>query len=607
MEPQNSTLASLFEGNRVYVVPNYQRLYVWNRDDQWAPLWLDVEDIANDLLGPTFQQNSNNIDLTSVESHFLGAVVLKMSGYTPDLSQQLRVIDGQQRLTTLQLLVAAAITALHESECQGPAERLSLLAANSSRADSSSVGKYKITHGRHRRGHDYERFGEVMAAALRGDTDSSILGPMADCYRFFLAKVRNWLLRHSHNVDTAASALVSTIMVKLHVVAIYLGPHEKEHIIFETLNARGEPLTEWDKIKNYLLYKSDIEPNMDQEQFFEDFLDGFDQPWWRQPVGRGAQRRPRTDVFADYWLESRMRTPVAVRRVFREFQKHVDGDDQSLKEIAQRLVRDAHYFKTYEGHFGSTDTREVLFHSRRRAMSLGAFWPLLLQLQRMDARQQEREAWLAVLESYFIRRLITGHQARSYDQIALELLRVISTSRSASYEVGPVIVDYLSGLARARRWPTDEEVRRAVLSRYLSRNARRLVLMAVEGYLIQKRSAGNEGLSSAVQVEHIMPVGWKPDSWPLPGSVEPTEAVARRTEVIGTLGNLTLLNGRLNAAISNARWERKQAAIQRSDNLFLNRHLLQSWPERWTELDIEHRGQWLHELIIEIWPRGLYE
>lgn len=345
---------------------------------------------------------------------------------------------------------------------------------------------------------------------------------------------------------------------------------------------------------------------MDQECFFEDFLDGFDAPWWRQPVGRGAQRRPRTDVFADYWLESRMRTPVAVRRVFREFQKHVDGDDQPLEDIVQRLVHDAHYFKDCEMHIANVKSREALFHTRRRAMSLGAFWPLLLQLQRMDSTQQQREVWLAMLESYFIRRLITGHQARSYDQIALELLKAISASRTHGQEVGRVIADYLLGLSRwARRWPTDEEVRRAVLSRHLPRYARRLVLSAIERHLIQEKGAANEGLSPTVQVEHIMPVGWKADSWPLPGSVDPTEAVERRVGVISTLGNLTLLNGRLNAAISNAPWERKQAGIQSSDNLFLNRHLLRSYPDGWTELDIAHRGQWLHELIVEIWPRGL--
>lgn len=198
-------------------------------------LWSDVEDIANDLLNSTVQYDSNSIDLTSTESHFLGAVVLKMSGYTPDLSQQLRVIDGQQRLTTLQLLVVAAVTALTESGCLDPATRLSLLAANSSRAGASTVGKYKIAHGRHKRGHDYERFGEVMASALDGESSSPIRGPMADCYRFLLSEIRQWLSTHSRNLDSAASALVSTIMVKLHVVAIYLGPHEKEHIIFETL------------------------------------------------------------------------------------------------------------------------------------------------------------------------------------------------------------------------------------------------------------------------------------------------------------------------------------------------------------------------------------
>ena len=175
------------------MVPSYQRLYVWTREDQWEPLWSDVEDIATALVKDAVSKGSESVDPRSVEAHFLGAVVLKMSGNTPDLARQLRVIDGQQRLTTLQLLVAAAVTELRAAGLPNPAERLRELTSNSSSSTTSGLNSYKINHHGHERGHDYERFSDVMGAALNGDTTDGIDGPMAEGYRFFQHRIRNWL------------------------------------------------------------------------------------------------------------------------------------------------------------------------------------------------------------------------------------------------------------------------------------------------------------------------------------------------------------------------------------------------------------------------------
>lgn len=603
MEPRKHTLAELFEGHLVYVVPSYQRLYVWNREDQWEPLWSDVEEIANLLVKDATAKDSETIDTDSVEAHFLGAVVLKMSGNTPDLARQLRVIDGQQRLTTLQILVAAAITELEDAGQPNPAGRLRQLTANSSSSTSSASDNFKISHHRHRRGHDYERFRDVMDAALNRRATESLDGPMAECYGFFKEAIRNWLRRHHGHINMAVSALATTLVVKLNLVGIYLDPPEKEHIIFETLNARGEPLTEWDKIKNYLLYKADEEPNLDQESFFETYLDRFDDPWWRRNVGRGAQR-PRTDIFADYWLESRKKAPVAVRRVYREFEKHVDNEEQSLEPIMQALIQDARYFEQFEEVDPGNMSQEAQFHRRRLDMSVGAIWPLLLQLQRINAEQAERERWFAVLESYFVRRMIAGYQARSYDQVALELLNVLLKTYDREANIANVIREHLLQYTEAASlWPSDVEVKQAVLSRQLTQYAQRLVLTAIEEHLITNR-AGMANLTPNVQIEHIMPRGWQPESWPLPESVEPTLAVTNREQVVETLGNLTLLNGRLNSSISNASWKTKRTEIQKSDNLFLNRHLLQNSTDKWTEEDIYKRGEWMYSVIVEIWPRG---
>jgi len=296
LQPQDQTLAQLFDGKLVYIVPNYQRLYVWNSENQWEPLWFDVRDIAEELIESAAGTELADADHDGAEPHFMGAVVFKISGATPDLAMKYRVIDGQQRLTTLQILMAAAASALDMVGLTEPADNLRNFTVN----DSASQ-PLKIQFRRHRSGHDYERFPDVMGAARDGDGNSSIGGPMADCYRYFNSEIHEWLRLHGDRINAAGTALVQTLALKLRVVAIYLDPHEKEHAIFESLNARGEPLTEWDKIKNYLLYKADEDRRLSQETFFEQYLDAFDAPWWRQLIGRGVQR-PRVDVFVDYWL-----------------------------------------------------------------------------------------------------------------------------------------------------------------------------------------------------------------------------------------------------------------------------------------------------------------
>ena len=305
MQPQDQTLAQLFDGKLVYIVPTYQRLYVWNRDDQWEPLWSDVRDIAEELIENAAGTELDDTDHDAVEPHFMGAVVFKISGTTPDLAMKYRVIDGQQRLTTLQILMAAAASALDVAGLTEPANNLRNFTVN-----ISASQPLKIQYQRHSSGHDYERFPDVMGAARDRDGNPSIGGPMADCYRYFKSEIHEWLRLHGDRINVAGTALVRTLALKLRVVAIYLDPHEKEHAIFESLNARGEPLTEWDKIKNYLLYKADVDRSLSQETFFEQYLDAFDDPWWRQLIGRGVQR-PRVDVFVDYWLEAQTGQPPA--------------------------------------------------------------------------------------------------------------------------------------------------------------------------------------------------------------------------------------------------------------------------------------------------------
>ena len=99
MKPDKLTVHDLFQRERRYVVPLYQRSYVWNLEEQWEPLWEDIERHAEACLVA-----DNNV---ARHSHFLGAIVLNVAKIVGSAVARSEIIDGQQRLTTLQLFLAA--------------------------------------------------------------------------------------------------------------------------------------------------------------------------------------------------------------------------------------------------------------------------------------------------------------------------------------------------------------------------------------------------------------------------------------------------------------------------------------------------------------------
>src|SRR3954447_26158736 len=99
MKADALTPRDLFDGKVQFEIPSFQRPYVWNEEDQWAPLWADLKRVAERLI--TAGDDPEALD--GVSAHFLGAVVLKeTSAYAGDVARS-QVIDGQQRMTTLQL------------------------------------------------------------------------------------------------------------------------------------------------------------------------------------------------------------------------------------------------------------------------------------------------------------------------------------------------------------------------------------------------------------------------------------------------------------------------------------------------------------------------
>lgn len=238
MDTQITNVVQAFTSDKQYAIPSYQRNYVWTRAGQWEPLWEDVKALASRIGAGD-----------EVLPHFLGTIITKDIGAHHFISRWW-VVDGQQRLTTLQILLAAIRSVLAERGLRQYAAVLNGCLENDPGVVVSDEDKYKIDP----KEGDYRVFSSVINACLTENDPPHHESALLECYAFFQVSVRHWLdSQPAESVSASAGALTQAVREKLRVVDIRLGSHDNAHTIFEALNARGEPLTEWEKTKNYIL------------------------------------------------------------------------------------------------------------------------------------------------------------------------------------------------------------------------------------------------------------------------------------------------------------------------------------------------------------------
>lgn len=600
--PSTPTTFDLFGPPIVYVIPNYQRSYVWSRSNQWDPLWEDVEKIATPLIAG----DANSQGRPAL--HFLGAAVIKVMPSTPGGAKQYTVVDGQQRLTTLQLLLTAMADVFRSYET------LSTLEASARNLTVNFVaGKFLASEPDKIRplGGDFQLFSKVMENSRDNAPTAHILGPVAGCYEFFREKVATWLADGQdlgQTVESRADALFNTISNRLQVVAIILEEWENEAVIFETLNARSEPLSEWEKSKNYTLFKAGNIPQIEPGELYNQYLIGLDEPKWRVETGQGAARRRLSDQFLDYWLESKLVRQIDTRRVYREFRDELEKKETAadLSTWCAYLKRSGDYFlKWYSPEEADGDV-EAIFHSRRLALNIGAIWPVLLALSQIEMTPADKNRCIRALDSYLWRRAILNATTKPYDTLSLEILRDLPQQLEGETPYSDAVINHLQGYGKDNRlhWPKDDAVRKAILGDKLKDKTVWKVLEAVERAIMRGKYPGNEKLSIARPIEHLMPQTRTPANWPLPDDVA-EDAEEQREDAIQRLGNLTLVQPGLNSVLSNRPWVEKRRILAEQDNLYINKDLLNHAPDdHWDEEQIRLRGERLVDYILQIWPHG---
>lgn len=587
MKPETRTVTQLFELDVRYLVPLYQRPYVWDAEHQWEPLWEDVLALLD------HQENG----LGSDYSHFLGAVVLEQETQNPGEIPIFTVIDGQQRLTTLQLFLAAAADSAKRLGASDEAEIIrDLVVNNPKKASGTDLFKVWPTNT------DQHDFQEIMDYQGTESREVPKGNRLAEAYAFFSTQVAEWA-----NAPDAPDRLARLRLLRitlcdlLKVVSITLEHDDNAQVIFETLNARGTPLIALDLVKNAVFHEAarqglDLDP-----LYWTVWQPQLDDKYWRKPIRQGRLLRPRAELFLMHWLSMRLRSVVPATELFSTFRSQVLNaiPPPDMTSLIRQFARDAGTLRSFDSQPGGSI--EGNFFERLAALDTSTVIPLVLFLFTEPRVGVEcRQTCLRFVESWLTRRMLMGLTTKNYNRAVPAILERVVSDPTRADEI--VRAELLAGVGQISMWPTDAELRDHLVNRsmYGTIAQARLVMVfrAVEKSLYTSKVEGVT-LPTVLSLEHVMPQSWE-RHWPLDERLDTGErgaAEESRRAHLHRIGNLTLTTLSLNASMSHASWSQKQGALNLGSKLLLNVQLVEQNPTRFDEAAIDARSALLAEII----------
>ncbi|MEH6373330.1 DUF262 domain-containing protein [Streptomyces sp. KLMMK] len=571
MQAKETLFADLVQGRaQQFQVPLYQRTYSWS-EKQLAQLWNDILEQAELLESGAM-----------VNTHFLGPVVLAPSPQNEATFPRWLVVDGQQRLTTLSLALAAIRDHLVDGR-PDEAERID---------EEYLINKRK-------KGDDYFRLLPTQAdrpqyaAHIRSvHSERSSGDRVAAAYRFFRRKLVE--------ADDPAGVqdvlrIEQAITSRLTLVAVTAERGDNVHRIFESLNNTGLKLSQADLLRNYLFMRL---PTRGEHVYETHWLplqaslsnDELEQLMWLQLVLDGEDRVRRQDLYA------------AQQQRFERGRTEGAGAEADVESYIKELHRRSSLFRKliHPAEETSPLVRGHLnrLHDWQAVVTYPALMLLLDRRGRGELDDRETARAMSYIESFLVRRTIC--------RVPTNNLNRIFQSVPAQLPQDMPVADGLHQLLSAdnRFWPDDEELRQKIRTapfyQYGRPNQRRLVLQRLEES--HEHPEPVDFGSAQLTVEHVMPQSpggeWMRMLREDVAEDESPEDLHARLQ--HTLGNLTLTG--VNSELSNHPFGRKQGLLQGS-HLEMNRRIAAT--ERWGAREILDRADELADRAVRLWPAPL--
>lgn len=572
-------------------IPFFQRTYVWN-EDNW-------EDLLEEFLD---EERINN---------FLGAIILKQIPSTTGEPKKLEVIDGQQRLTTISILLKALYDSFSNEIKENIKNEIFSILFYKRDYTSSDYDEVRIEHSLV----DDEIYKKIIK-----ESETLILEKidgkshrMLKCYKFFRTSLKDI------NEEKRKKLLNKILYPENKIlVVIDLDEKEDEQTIFDTLNTAGVRLTSAEIIKNNL-FKRAIELIGDKNKAIdlykktweETFLkDQETSEYWETELATGRFKRQNIEILFH---------SIGVIKGFYDPDKHILSDLSKLykqkinsfksnEELLEFINKIMEYAKIYRENIKSFDRNDLfsfdddnirLFHILDN-LDISTFHPFILYVMKEHKQNENiKTNYLKNLEKFVVQNAVAKNvQVKTYNKLCKQFIK---NPDNIINELKKIKIESIENGFKN-----------------FSNKEASIILFWIELY---KRSKDDKSdikeLKYSYSLEHIMPLKWKEywnfDKVPHPKASELSEIEAEqdRENKIYWIGNMTLLKSRLNTAIRNHNFEKKiegdgkNKGIRHYADLYITKEDIVEPFDRgdrvWNENKIEKRTEKLLDEFLEIW------
>ena len=547
MQTSPVRMIDYFDGRKQSVIPLFQRPYTWKKSN-WDTLWQDILDCYS----PDGK----------LEPHFMGAVVsLPVSTMPIGVNKHL-IIDGQQRLTTVSVLLCV----IREFLDDRVRERIQDFLIN---RNDEGADKFKLMPTQA----DRRAYECIVNEKDNPDVESHLF----KVCEYFRKKIKDL---DQEDGGPGALQVLEIIESALRVVMISLDPeHEDPYEIFESLNFKGTPLTPADLVRNYILmkYRHSLGENGDQERIFREY--------W-SPIESDFQDELPQFLLHYCRLSGREVRKKGIYPAFKSLVEELNPNELESELGRIKIVRNIYPRFMHP----ENETDEQIGQPLRLFKLLGVtvFYPLLMRLFRAEVEgtiksSQLHEA-LDILSAFLVRRSVCNLKNNALDSMVTQLLKDWNERDPAAY-----LSEQLSSQTGNLRWPKDQEfIHSVVHDPQYRRKAADWVLWRLE-----EACGHKEGLRvEKIQIEHILPQTLS-DDWLSTMSEEDKLGIERWVD---TFGNLTLTG--YNGQLSNKGFESKRA-------IYLNSHFeltkAVASEVAWDIAAIKRRGETLAAAAVQVW------
>ena len=568
MDAGKRLINEIFNGNKRLEIPFFQRSYVWG-EEQWERFLEDMYYVCE-----------------TEKTYFLGSLILKQqsTNSAEKVGDRRIVIDGQQRLTTLNIFLKVLCLKTGENSIF---EQMFKLLFNKEIA---------LIHNHN----DREAFEKIinMDQLVQIDNKDSI----SLCYSYF-----------SNNMDISKLNL-SIILSKILFVGIDIDENEDEQQIFDTINSLGVKLTTAELLKNYFFNKDNIAM---YNSYWKDLFEADNEviAYWDTEVTTGRIKRTFIDLFLFSYLQIKIQTKnlniktedklefSKVEHLFQSYKKFITNYLNNDKESVLKELKE--YAVLYKENFDHKIIEENLSHEsgidRINALIYGldnsTLIPYILFILKRNQNINQRNELFEYLETYIMRRIIVKATNKNYNQLFTDRLILNDIKNKADF------ANYINTQAdKINYMPDDNELFEAFNNNIINNKAAAGIIYFIESKIRNRNlhSTNLLGLNK-YSLEHLIPKKWR-NNWQKLSNEDDNN---KRDRKLLTLGNLAIITQNLNAKIRDSDWNKKKNGTNNNGLNDYTRDLETITPylklSEWNEKEIEKRAIDLYNFAKDLW------